>query len=225
MNETVQVTYKFGGDLDKKVEEVTLGIKGLRDESESTFRRLLESSDNTFNSMSENNRRLAVSIQENINTLRQLSATEESLENSRAQGNISTAAYLETKAKLVVRENELREAIITGTHTLNERIGKEKEAVGSLNSLRGSMMSLVDTYRSMSKADRDGEAGSQLLTKIQNLDKEIGQAESRLAGLRSAGGTTFNSLNMSVQQVARELPSLTMGVNTFSWPYQITCRS
>jgi hypothetical protein len=215
MNETVQVTYKFGGDLDKKVEEVTLGIKGLRDESESTFRRLLESSDNTFNSMSENNRRLAVSIQENINTLRQLSATEESLENSRAQGNISTAAYLETKAKLVVRENELREAIITGTHTLNERIGKEKEAVGSLNSLRGSMMSLVDTYRSMSKADRDGEAGSQLLTKIQNLDKEIGQAESRLAGLRSAGGTTFNSLNMSVQQVARELPSLTMGVNTF----------
>lgn len=75
MNETVQVTYKFGGDLDKKVEEVTLGIKGLRDESESTFRRLLESSNNTFNSMSENNRRLAVSIQENINTLRQLSAT------------------------------------------------------------------------------------------------------------------------------------------------------
>lgn len=87
------------------------------------------------------------------------------------------------------------------------------------------MMSLVDTYRSMSKADRDGEAGSQLLTKIQNLDKEIGQAESRLAGLRSAGGTTFNSLNMSVQQVARELPSLTMGVNTFFWPYRITCRS
>ena len=126
MNETVQVTYKFGGDLDKKVEEVTLGIKGLRDESESTFRRLLESSDNTFNSMSENNRRLAVCIQENINTLRQLSATEESLDNSRAQGNISTTAYLETKAKLVVRENELREAIITGTHTLNERIGKEK---------------------------------------------------------------------------------------------------
>jgi len=66
-NDPVYITFEFRGNLEDEVEKVTLGIKGLRDESAKTYQRLIADSGAAYGSMSAENRKLAVTVQENIN--------------------------------------------------------------------------------------------------------------------------------------------------------------
>ena len=79
-NDPVYITFEFRGDLDKEVEKVTLGIKGLRDESAKTYQRLIADSGAAYNALSADNRRMALSVQENINALRDLATTQKVLD-------------------------------------------------------------------------------------------------------------------------------------------------
>lgn len=214
-NDPVYITFEFRGNLEDEVEKVTLGIKGLRDESAKTYQRLIADSDAAYGTMSAENRKLAVTVQENINALRDLAVVQGSLDDGLEAGTVTTRQYTRMKAALAVRENSLREAISAGMRTLNERIQTESKAVDSVMALQKRLQELTSAYYNLSKADREGNAGQGILKQIGDLDKEIQTAQSRLSAYSRSAGTGFNSLSMSVQQVARELPSLTMGANMF----------
>lgn len=214
-NEPVYVTFEFRGNLEEEVNKVTLGIQGLRDESAKTYQRLIADSSTAFNSMSEGNRKLAVSVQENINELRNLAVVQKALDDEMQAGTITTQNYTQSKAALAAQESALHTAISAGMQTLNARQRVESEAIGSISSLTKKLRELTETYYNLSKADREGAVGQGMLTQIQSLDKEIGTAHTRLSQYSRTAGSGFNGLSMSVQQVARELPSLTMGANMF----------
>lgn len=214
-NEPVYVTFEFRGDLDKEVEKVTLGIKGLRDESAKTYQRLIADSGAAYNSMSAESRKMAVSIQENINALRELSIVQKALDSELEAGSITTVQYSKAKAALALQENNLRQAISSGMQVLNEQIVVDQQASDSVAQLTTKLQKLTETYYNMSKADREGSVGQTVLQQIGDVDREIQQAQNRLSAYSRSAGTGFNSLSMSVQQVARELPSLTMGANMF----------
>ena len=214
-NDPVYITFEFRGNLEDEVEKVTLGIKGLRDESAKTYQRLIADSGAAYGSMSAENRKLAVTVQENINALRDLAVVQGSLDDGLEAGTVTTRQYTRMKAALAVRENSLREAISGGMRTLNERIQTESRAVDSVMALQKRLQELTTAYYNLSKADREGNAGQGILRQIGDLDKEIQTAQSRLSAYSRSTGTGFNSLSMSEQQVARELPSLTMGANMF----------
>ena len=215
VNDPVYITFEFRGNLEDEVEKVTLGIKGLRDESAKTYQRLIADSGAAYGTMSAENRKLAVTVQENINALRDLAVVQGSLDDGLEAGTVTTRQYTRMKAALAVRENSLREAISGGMRTLNERIQTESRAVDSVMALQKRLQELTTAYYNLSKADREGNAGQGILRQIGDLDKEIQTAQSRLSAYSRSTGTGFNSLSMSVQQVARELPSLTMGANMF----------
>lgn len=214
-NEPVYVTFEFRGNLEEEVQKVTLGIQGLRDESAKTYQRLIADSSTAFNAMSEGNRELAVSVQENINALRDLVVVHKGLDAELEAGNITVQAHAQATASLAIQETNLRSTITQGMQTLNARMQQEREASDSVNSLIRKLRELTETYNNLSKTDREGTVGKGVLSEIQTLDKEIGTAQTRLSQYSRSAGTGFNSLNMSVQQVARELPSLTMGANMF----------
>ena len=134
-NDPVYITFEFQGDLGKEVERVTLGIQGLRDESASTFKRLIADSNEAFNAMSAGNQRLAVSIQEDINSLRQLEAVNKALDDGFANGKITAEQYAESKAKLAIQEDDLRTGIEGNIKALRESIDQERMAEGSIESL------------------------------------------------------------------------------------------
>ena len=48
----VYITFEFRGDIDKEVNKVTLGIKGLRDEAATTYNKLIADSSAAYNAMS-----------------------------------------------------------------------------------------------------------------------------------------------------------------------------
>ena len=214
-NDPVYITFEFRGNLEDEVEKITLGIKGLRDESAKTYQRLIADSGAAYGTMSAENRKLAVTVQESINALRDLAVVQGSLDDRLEAGTVTTRQYTRMKAALAVRENSLREAISGGMRTLNERIQTESRAVDSVMALQKRLQELTTAYYNLSKADREGNAGRGILKEIGDLDKEIQTAQSRLSAYSRSAGTGFNGLSMSVQQVARELPSLTMGANMF----------
>ena len=215
MSDPVYITFEFRGDLDKEVEKVSLGIKGLREESAKTYQRLIADSSTAYNALSADNRRMALSVQENINALRDLATTQKALDQELEDGNITTRQYTQAKAALAIQEGNLREAISSGMRELNASIETERVAIGSITSLQKKLQELINTYYNLSKADREGAAGQGILKRIGDLDKEISTAQSTLSSYSRTASGGFNSLSMSVQQVARELPSLTMGANMF----------
>lgn len=214
-NEPVYVTFEFRGDLDKEVEKVTLGIRGLREESSKTCQRLAADSGAAYSSMTAESRKMAVAIQENINSIRELAAVQKSLDRELENGSITAEQYSRVKAALAIQEENLRRAVTDGMQALNVRTKSEQEASDSVVSLTRKLQELTTVYYNMSKSDREGAAGRGVLQQIGEVDKEVRQAQNRLSAYSRSAGTGFNSLSMSVQQVARELPSLTMGANMF----------
>jgi hypothetical protein len=161
-SEPVYVTFEFKGNLGEEVEKVTLGIKGLHDESAKTFTRLLADSNTAFGSLSAESRRLAIAVQKDIAELRQLGIAQDALNNEYREGKISIEVYSEAMARLMIREGEMKNKI---TEQMRQ-LGEQNRQLNNTSTLP----------------------------------------------VASAG---FGNLSMSIQQVARELPAVTMGLNMF----------
>lgn len=100
----------------------------------------------------------------------------------------------------------------------SDNIKIEGGAADSLVSLRKQLSLLNAEYDRLSASDRKAAIGTDLQKQIQSLNTEISAAEQATGRYqRNVGNyaSAWNGLGMSVQQVARELPSLAIGWNTF----------
>lgn len=185
MDEPLYVTFEFRGNLAEEVERVKLGIAGLRNESTQTYQRLIADSNEAFAAMSRGNQQLAVSIQEDINSLRQLDAANKALDEGFARGTVTAAQYAEGKAKLAIQEADLRTGIQENIKVLQESIDQERMAEGSIESLRTSLQKMEEAWRKMSASERESAAGQELKEKIQSLKEELAGLESGTNGAAS----------------------------------------
>ena len=185
MDEPLYVTFEFRGNLAEEVERVKLGIAGLRNESTQTYQRLIADSNEAFAAMSRGNQQLAVSIQEDINSLRQLDAANKALDEGFARGTVTAAQYAEGKAKLAIQEADLRNGIQENIKVLQESIDQERMAEGSIESLRASLQKMEEAWRKMSASERESAAGQELKEKIQSLKEELAGLESGTNGVAS----------------------------------------
>nr|DAV64775.1 MAG TPA: Tape measure domain protein [Caudoviricetes sp.] len=185
MDEPLYVTFEFRGNLAEEVERVKLGIAGLRNESTQTYQRLIADSNEAFAAMSRGNQQLAVSIQEDINSLRQLDAANKALDEGFARGTVTAAQYAEGKAKLAIQEADLRTGIQENIKVLQESIDQERMAEGSIESLRASLAKMEEAWRKMSAAERESTAGQELKEKIQSLKEELSGLERGTNGAAS----------------------------------------
>lgn len=100
----------------------------------------------------------------------------------------------------------------------SDNIKIEGVAADSLVSLRKQLSLLNAEYDRLSASDRKAAIGTDLQKQIRSLNTEISAAEQATGRYqRNVGNyaSAWNGLGMSVQQVARELPSLAIGWNTF----------
>lgn len=89
---------------------------------------------------------------------------------------------------------------------------------GSIVALRAELSKLLVSYDNLGRSMRKGTTGKELLSSIQNITNELNEAEqASMRFQRSVGNyaSGWNGLSVQVQQVARELPSLAIGANTF----------
>jgi hypothetical protein len=147
------------------------------------------------------------------------------LKAARKAGTIDEEAYNEqvaqTTQELIANREEvkaLQSAMRLYSREIQDNIKEEKNLEGSVNGLRKSIRDLTAQYNALSAADREGSVGNGIAERISKMQAQVSAAEQRLGNFRSNVGnyqSAFNGLNVSVSQIVRELPSATMGANTF----------
>ena len=117
-------------------------------------------------------------------------------------------------AQRLVEEEAVRKTI----KAQKDQIIQSKAEEGSITALRKQIILLTKDYDDLGRTRRNGDAGKALLAQIANVQKELSAAEQASGRFqRNVGNyaSVWNGLGFSVQQVARELPSLAVSANTF----------
>lgn len=134
------------------------------------------------------------------------------------KGNTSQEEYGTKMQDLTVKiklYTDQRRQAIKIAKTITELNNAEE---GSLVRLSAEYGRLYDVYRNMSREERNGKQGQILIQQLNEINNELATSEaavgrySRNVGNYASG---FSSLNFQVQQLARELPSLTVSAQQF----------
>lgn len=117
-------------------------------------------------------------------------------------------------AQRLVEEEAVRKTI----KAQKDQIIQSKAEEGSITALRKQIILLTKDYDDLGRTRRNGDAGKALLAQIANVQKELSAAEQASGRFqRNVGNyaSAWDGLSFSVQQMARELPSLAVSANTF----------
>lgn len=140
------------------------------------------------------------------------------LEKEYKRGAVSKEDYSAKNADLLSRERGLSEQNKKYSALLRSHAQVIVSTAGSYDEMSASVLQLERRYKTLGSAQRDGVIGTNMLGQIDKLKSELKNIDSNMGNYqRNVGNykSHWNGLGMSVQQVARELPSLAMGWNTF----------
>lgn len=169
--------------------------------------------DSILGSRAENIRKMV----EEQNAIRLINAELKLMEKS-AKGSSYSPEQLQRieqlNDSLLTHKNALAEV----RQALSNNAKMESAAVGSMKQLSQELGRMRMAYRELSAEERKSPFGQELLKSINEVDAKIKEFDASIGNYqRNVGNyaSGFNGLNMSVQQVVRELPSAAMGLNTF----------
>ena len=160
--------------------------------------------------------------------------------NSRLSDNKETISALRTSLRELSKEYKTgsiseeeykskRDATVSQLRTLTEQ-NKQYSAIlrnhtqvaiattGSYNEMKASMLQLEKEYYNLSQAAREGAKGMDILNSIGKLNQQLKDIDAQMGNYqRNVGNyaSGWNGLNVSIQQIARELPALSVSANTF----------
>ena len=133
-------------------------------------------------------------------------------------GSISLTDYLNKSALLKQRQTELSEQNKQYSNLMRNHAAVIISASSSYNEMNAAVLALEKRLKSMPKDSFLGSEGQKTLQQIQTLKNELKSMDAQMGNYqRNVGNyaSHWNGLGMSVQQIARELPSLAVGWNTF----------
>ena len=134
------------------------------------------------------------------------------------EGKELTEEQVARKRELINSEKEHKQIISGLNQVIQNDIKLNQAASGSMNEMAQSLSKARIAYRNLTEEERNSPFGQELLKSIQKTDLKIKEFDASIGNHQRnvgnyAGG--FNTLQYSVQLVARELPSLTMSLSQF----------
>lgn len=132
-------------------------------------------------------------------------------------GSAGTAKLRQIEQVVAKRMAEA-ESIRKTIKVQKDKIIQDRAEEGSITQLRKQLSLLIVDYDNMGRLRREGGAGKALLAQIKVVQDELNKAEQASGRFqRNVGNysSAFNGLGMSIQQIARELPTLSLGANMF----------
>lgn len=156
-------------------------------------------------------------VMETDKQIKQLKKSFVSLSDSEKTGSSGTGILRQVQqlaAQRLVEEESIRRTI----KAQKDQIIQSRAEEGSITALRKQIILLTKDYDDLGRTRRNGDAGKALLAQIANVQKELSAAEQASGRFQINVGnyaSAWNGLGFSVQQVARELPSLAVSANTF----------
>jgi hypothetical protein len=151
------------------------------------------------------------------NAIKLINAEIAQINKSRQYGGGLTATQSQRLQQLNDSLLTHKQALAEVRQELNNNAKLDIAAVGSMNELSQSLSRMRIAYRALNEDERNSQFGQNLLKSIQEADARIKELDATIGNHQRNVGNyqSFNGLNMSVQQIVRELPSATMGVNMF----------
>lgn len=152
------------------------------------------------------------------NAIRIINAEIAQINKSRQYGRGLTSAQMQRLQQLNDSLLTHKQAIAEVRQELNNNAKMGIAAVGSMNELSQSLSRMRAAYRALNEEERNSPFGQNLLKSIKDADTKIKELDAAIGNHQRNVGNyqgRFNGLNMSVQQIVRELPSATMGINMF----------
>lgn len=133
-------------------------------------------------------------------------------------GQTLTDEEIAKRDRLSLAYEQNKVAISKIRSELANQIKLEQAAAGSMDEMSQALSRMRVVYRSLNADERNSTFGQNLLKNIDTLDAKIKQLDASTGvHARNVGNyaSLYNGLSFSIQQVARELPSLAMGPQTF----------
>ena len=169
----------------------------------------------------------AVSLakRENIEQIEQLKAANrglkaqyDALNKAEQNGFALTDKQIARRTSLSLTYEENKQAISRMRQEVANQIKLEQVAHGSVDEMSQALARMRTVYRSLNEGERGNTFGQNLLKNIQALDTKIKELDASMGvHARNVGNyaSGWNGLSFSIQQVARELPSLAISPQTF----------
>ena len=113
---------------------------------------------------------------------------------------------------------ERKQVVSTLTSTIKMQTKEEQASVGSMNQLSAQLDLLRRSYRALTEEQKNSPMGQSFLSAIEQADSAIKGLDGSIGNYqRNVGNyaSGWNGLNFSIQQLARELPSLAYGPQIF----------
>ena len=135
------------------------------------------------------------------------------------QGNMTDNQRKRLEQLTAAREKH-KQTLQSSIQSLRNDIKLAQAADGSMNELNQSLGRMRMAYRAMTEEQRNSDFGKELLASIQKADAKIKELDATIGNhQRNVGnylGRSYNGLNMSLQQIIRELPNASMGFGMFT---------
>lgn len=150
--------------------------------------------------------------------INQLKTEQQQLKNELKQGTISQQQYSTAMAQTREQIKSYQSNIRALSREYQNSAREQRENEGSLVSLRAQLSKLTATYDQLSREMRQGDFGENMRKQIMEVSQELKDAEAETNRFyRNVGNyeSGFRGLNISVQQILREMPNAAMSMNTF----------
>lgn len=224
--------------LADKITEVKINLRGASED----LKNVSQDAENASVSFQEASKKISMTAAD-FDSIRQTVKAFDSQAaelNSRLSDNKATISALRTSLRDLSKEYKTgsiseeeykskRDATVSQLRTLTEQ-NKQYSAIlrnhtqvaiattGSYNEMKASMLQLEKEYYNLSQAAREGAKGMDILNNIGKLNQQLKDIDAQMGNYqRNVGNyaSGWNGLNVSIQQIARELPALSVSANTF----------
>lgn len=155
-------------------------------------------------------------IADYVKQITELKAEQKKLNQQLKDNTITEAEYASKMAQNREKIKSYNASIRALSKEYQSNIKIQKAEEGSLVALREQLNMLRKEYDRL--GNRESNRGQQLQKEIQDINKTLMEAEAATGRFqRNVGNyaSGFNGLNMSVQQILREMPNAAMSMNTF----------
>lgn len=197
--------------IDKAFDEQTLSKN-----FEKELSNISKLSIDAFNGISDNAQRMMREIQEDTLTLGNIEKVMSQLNAAYEKGSISQQDYINAAARMEVLHENISRAIQNNEKALRQEMSAvDKLADDSMVVLQQRITTLTTEYMRLSEAQRNSAQGEGLLKNISEIQTKLSSAQVAMNKYGAAATGQFNMLNVSIQQIARELPSLTISPQMF----------
>ena len=209
---------KIGKEAEKQSTVIDKAFSGstISLNLEKELQRIDKMSIDAFSGISSNAQRMIKEIQEDILSLSNVEKMMSQLSAAYEKGTISQNEYINTAARLEVLHRNISAAIQDNEKALKaETVVVEKLADDSMVALQAKVTMLTTSFMKLSEAQRTGGEGEALLKNISEVQAKLNSAQVMMNKYGATAASQFNVLGMSIQQIARELPALTISPQMF----------